>query len=378
MKYLFTNLYTGFECIGSNCPDSCCKDWVIEIDRDTYWSYDKLEEPLRTQICENIIEENGKYRIKLNDEGRCPFWNENQLCDICINLSQEYLGYVCDNYPRRFTTCLETVSVTLMLSCPIAARKLLGYDKPLQISVIDDGNKLEDKGFNWRKYNMIVNGLEANVSILQESNISLRSKIMALLDLNSFIDDNANEVIEYEKCIKHIKELQINWEKNDRYFSEIYAGENIEGTWGFVYDIFEILSSIQFNDDRKNFINKYKAIKREDEEQYRLLKTELKRIQSEIQRENVITNYIFGHYLDGFSGKSCLKLTLKAVLFLATIDLMAIVAIKEHELNSEEDYILKVSKTAKLFENATVFDELINQIIESNSKEKMWQMVYLV
>ena len=54
MKYIFTDFYKDFYCIGDKCSDTCCVGWSIMIDEDTYRFYTRLEEPYRSEICGNI------------------------------------------------------------------------------------------------------------------------------------------------------------------------------------------------------------------------------------------------------------------------------------------------------------------------------------
>ena len=32
MKHIYPKYYKDFKCIANKCPDSCCKDWDVELD----------------------------------------------------------------------------------------------------------------------------------------------------------------------------------------------------------------------------------------------------------------------------------------------------------------------------------------------------------
>lgn len=42
MKYLVCDFYDNFECIGSQCPSTCCAGWDILIDKETNAFYDSV------------------------------------------------------------------------------------------------------------------------------------------------------------------------------------------------------------------------------------------------------------------------------------------------------------------------------------------------
>lgn len=88
MKYILTEFYKRFYCIGDKCSDTCCGGWRIWVDENTYQVYMGLEEPYRSEICNNIKQnQNGQYEIIKDKAGRCPFLNEKNLCNIYLNLN---------------------------------------------------------------------------------------------------------------------------------------------------------------------------------------------------------------------------------------------------------------------------------------------------
>ena len=55
----FTPQYVNeFKCLGSDCSDTCCQGWMINIDKDTHEKYQKVE----IDEVDNI----GDYLIKKN------------------------------------------------------------------------------------------------------------------------------------------------------------------------------------------------------------------------------------------------------------------------------------------------------------------------
>lgn len=59
MKYLISDLYSDYECIGGECPETCCGGWDIIIDDKSYEKYNDLQEPDRTWVLEKIEKKMG-------------------------------------------------------------------------------------------------------------------------------------------------------------------------------------------------------------------------------------------------------------------------------------------------------------------------------
>lgn len=98
-----------FSCIGSECEDTCCQGWRVNIDEETYKKYQRVRDlelkPLLKQgigrVRSNANAQNyGK--IKMNSKGKCPFLSENKLCSIQLKLGADYLSDTCKFYPRVF------------------------------------------------------------------------------------------------------------------------------------------------------------------------------------------------------------------------------------------------------------------------------------
>lgn len=122
-----------FACIGSQCEDNCCKDWIVTIDETTCRKYSALtHSPLRALLVESIVPPEGPgdgaipfARIRMQPSGQCPILSENRLCRIQLELGEAYLSPTCARYPRTTHTIDGLEETTLSLSCPEAARLVL-------------------------------------------------------------------------------------------------------------------------------------------------------------------------------------------------------------------------------------------------------------
>jgi len=93
----------SFKCLASKCTDTCCAGWEIDIDPETCEKYKNQKGAFGKKLKKYTEEENGEYRFKLKSDGRCPFLNSENLCEIIINMGQDSLCEICALHPRFFS-----------------------------------------------------------------------------------------------------------------------------------------------------------------------------------------------------------------------------------------------------------------------------------
>ncbi len=116
--------FDSFRCIADRCPDSCCKEWEVQVDGEAAAFYRTLPGPLGDQLRSVLREEDGETLMTIQD-GRCPMWRSDGLCRIQAELGEGALCRVCQNFPRLRHDYGDFVELGLELSCPEAARILL-------------------------------------------------------------------------------------------------------------------------------------------------------------------------------------------------------------------------------------------------------------
>ncbi len=137
--------YKDFKCIASACTDSCCKDWEIDIDEETLECYRQVQgafgERLRAHIfVPGETEEELPHFIQTETE-RCPFLNEEGLCDIFIHLGEEYLSQICTHHPRYYDWFLDGSEQGLGLCCEEAARLILSEKSELPYETVGEAEE---------------------------------------------------------------------------------------------------------------------------------------------------------------------------------------------------------------------------------------------
>lgn len=105
MNILKPIFYDEFECIGGECPLTCCGGWRIDIDEKTYKSYRKMGSRIARFAKKNIVygDKWDSYYVKLNDSnGLCPMCDQEQLCYIVREKGADCLCDTCKRFPREF------------------------------------------------------------------------------------------------------------------------------------------------------------------------------------------------------------------------------------------------------------------------------------
>lgn len=118
MKKYYPSFYDKFSCLCDACPDTCCAKWEIVVDEESLIKYNSIDGEFGEKLRQSLFkDEDGDYLFKL-DNGRCPFLNGKNLCDIHINLGREYTCDVCRQHPDFVEEYDDFTEICPSLSCP--------------------------------------------------------------------------------------------------------------------------------------------------------------------------------------------------------------------------------------------------------------------
>ncbi|MGN0174332.1 MAG: flagellin lysine-N-methylase [Acutalibacteraceae bacterium] len=136
MKSVFPDYYNDFRCIKSKCKHNCCIGWEIDIDKQTADFYQSVSGEFGERLAKSI-DYNGEPHFILGKDERCPFLNENNLCDIILTLGENRLCSICNDHPRFKNQLPDRVEIGLGLSCEAAAALILG--NKTQVKLLSEG-----------------------------------------------------------------------------------------------------------------------------------------------------------------------------------------------------------------------------------------------
>ena len=134
--------FDNFRCIASACPDSCCKEWDVQVDGVSAEFYRNLTGALGDRLRSVLQDVDGEAVMTIED-GRCPMWRQDGLCRIQAELGEEALCHVCREFPRLTHDYGDFIERGLELSCPEAARMILSAAPAPFIEEQTDGGVAE-------------------------------------------------------------------------------------------------------------------------------------------------------------------------------------------------------------------------------------------
>ena len=134
--------FDDFSCIAAACPDSCCKEWDVQVDRIAAAYYRSLSGDLGDRLRRVLQDVDGEAVMTIED-GRCPMWQKDGLCWIQAELGEGALCHVCREFPRLTHDYGDFIERGLELSCPEAARMILGAKPAPFVEEFSKGGEAE-------------------------------------------------------------------------------------------------------------------------------------------------------------------------------------------------------------------------------------------
>ena len=176
MKVLKPEYFHQFHCIAGACPDSCCKEWAVDVADAAAAFYRSLNGPLGERLRQ-VLKHWEDGTVMTIEDGHCPMWREDGLCRIQAELGHDALCQVCRDFPRLQHDYGNFVEYGLELSCPEAARLILTQSHEMLVEEVPGGDAPE--------YD------EDTMAILLDS----RKTVMAFLDSTSLPVNQALAVL---------------------------------------------------------------------------------------------------------------------------------------------------------------------------------------
>ncbi len=124
IKIKYPHYYKQFRCIADACEKTCCAAWQVVIDESAENRYKSEKSPIGDKLRECMFFDGEDNVFRLND-GRCPFLDRNNLCEIYSCLGEQALCRTCEKYPRFEIDFGGRKELGLSVSCPTAARLIL-------------------------------------------------------------------------------------------------------------------------------------------------------------------------------------------------------------------------------------------------------------
>lgn len=184
MRYYYPDYFDKFQCVpGKECTDSCCIRWQINVDPDTLKKYKRVTGELGQRMAEKIDFKTGCIAAH-GEENRCEFLNEDNLCDIVLELGEEYLSETCHTHPRHEEVYLNVRERSLAMTCPVACEQLLRRKEPVKILYRDVKEKEEhDRFFDQILFESLLKTRDALLKISQNRLYPVAQRMIMVLGM---------------------------------------------------------------------------------------------------------------------------------------------------------------------------------------------------
>ena len=402
---LIPQYFKNFTCIGSDCEDSCCIGWRVDIDHNTYKKYRSLKDSKLTPLIKKSISRNRSGNnestyAKINlEEGCCPFLDDKKLCKIQLEKGHTYLSNVCTVYPRMTNSIDGTLEKSLTMSCPQAVRIALLNPQPMEFDECDESvdttNMILHK-FNVNDINMLPKGSKYfwdlrifTISILQNRDYEIWERLIILglftKEVQEVIDNNKinniPEVIELysshiEKGIfkQGLKEIPTESFIQMKLLKEIADIKILSGINNGRYKecFLEFLNGINYDDGVKI---------EEIEERYTSAYENYYSPfinQHDYILENYLVNHVFKNAFPLTNSKSMFNAYMMLVLHYSLIK-MHLVGISAYNKGLTVELVVKLIQSfAKNVEHSPTYLKNIEDLMESNGFNTMAYMSILL
>lgn len=194
MKLRVPSYYKEFTCLAGACRHSCCVGWEVDVDEDTAAYYETVEGVLGERL-RRFMRKGEDGGLLLTENGRCPFLNEENLCDICIGLGEEALSEVCTEYPRFSIEYGDVLEKSMALSCEEVGRLIFSGEKPFSWEeIVLEGTEEEDTadpdGAAW--YRAVEQARDHVIAILEERSRPVSSRLVQALRFAGEVQEHIN------------------------------------------------------------------------------------------------------------------------------------------------------------------------------------------
>lgn len=181
MEYTYPDYYKKFKCIGGECEDNCCAaGWQITIDDESLEKYETMEGEIGVRLRNSIDWENGMFE---QFEHKCALLNENGLCDVYCDAGEDKMCILCQRYPRHYEEFENVREISLSVSCPEAAKIVLGNRGKVGFYTETDEEEEEYEDFDYLMYTKLLDIREILLDVLHERKGSVAHRISKILDI---------------------------------------------------------------------------------------------------------------------------------------------------------------------------------------------------
>lgn len=315
MKVVTPVYYKNFKCIAGACTDTCCAGWDVDVDDKSYKYYKSVKGSFGKRLKSVMVpDKDGGCTFTLNN-GRCPFLNDENLCDLFIELGEDKLCETCAEFPRFINEYGNIKEIGIAPSCITAGEIIFNYDEPFELELNENYEKIS--GYNDIDpitFYQLSNARQVAFGIGADDGYSVRERAMLLLtmakDIQGYLDREEDELIanvvkkysslEYrDKTLEKFKNKncknqtlnQMDYNNLKHFFDGFKGMEVINPDW------YKCLDRVNIFFEKVKGVDEFRKIVRDFDEYYN---------DRQFEYEQLFMYYIFRYFLDAVYDYNCL------------------------------------------------------------------------
>ncbi len=279
MRIRTPDYYDKFKCIDKKCTDTCCAGWEVDLDKASVEYYKSVEGEFGERLKSVMVFEEGEDRFKLRPNGRCPFLNDENLCDLYIAFGEEKLCKTCTEHPRYMSEYGDLQEWGISISCPEAARIILSDKKTVSFNtVLNETPAPQYSNLDPQKYVLAVRKRKEAYGMAQDRSKGIHERLRLILEEGIKVQEELSKRVVNKSSDKKITKRQLILE----WITHIHNYECVNPYWN------ELISSeeqflLNLSDDRE-----YDEYKRKFEEYY---------ASSMYEYEQILVYFLYRYYV---------------------------------------------------------------------------------
>lgn len=294
--------YKDFKCIAGECTDTCCAGWDVDVDEDSYRFYKSVKGDFGKRLKKVMVpSKDGGCTFTLKD-GRCPFLNDKNLCDLYIELGEDKLCDTCDEFPRFINEYGNIREIGIAPSCKTAGELMFSYRDNLTFNEVESDEQISSyNDIDPLTYMQLKTARNIAYEIVSDRGYSIRERIVLLLsfckDIQLYLDKERDDLIvnvsrRYAGCeyrddkIKKLKTKYYNPEKcfNIPKFFDTFKGmEVINPDWEiYCREVKDFFGGMKSCEELNEIFKEFNSFMEDKEFEY----------------EQLLMYYIYRYFLD--------------------------------------------------------------------------------
>lgn len=185
-KVIKPAFYDSFSCIAGDCSLTCCQEWKIAVDDDTYKDWKKLGlgADEGRPLSNYVKRKDHAGIITLDRNLKCPFLREDKLCQLVSELGEQVLSQTCTTFPREVHEFSDRVEMSMVACCP---------------EVVDFLNRMESFSLTetCEEDRQVVEGTKAEALELEYHLLGIRAFLLQILESQGYSNERKLLMIFY-------------------------------------------------------------------------------------------------------------------------------------------------------------------------------------